>query len=687
MVASSSKPLVRRVTRSNTRAAKRVAAATASLLAAASTSSRSASKKRYRVAVLFFHPEVNADSTVALLDLRAEDFVEAAAIGDLTFKIVSLLTATFKFHADETTVKFYSPKKPIVLDDIEDDFIVKTGNITDIARKRQPALGVQLILGNPEELDRSLVHLLVTAEARASEQVAQAEAEAEDEVLALPLHQLGYRNTLAGAKTMKSPSVAAKSLQYGKYQADPRFVIYDGFYMIPKQSPSLRGQPSLEPVRSTIAPPIQIFHPVFDTLLEDLANPNFKPDADIIPKVSDMMQEAAEIIVSEPRRNAVLRKHLSIIFGRSSDQILEDNNRSADGSIRVKIGNVMWVIAIEENKRHLGEGGCDPSTQAEYSAVQIISQEKYDFIRDHCCCPTILLAGGGPYLAVLGAVMTDKFIVQRLTDMLWLGEASTYEDAHVYRISRVFTALRQALDRLDTYYTEELQLPAPSAEPSPSRYFPYPTSYSTTVDDEVVKVEFEYKECMENDATSVTYLAEVKGSEDQETPTKLVVKFVDRYGAEVHRLLASNELAPQLLYFGSLDGESPADASPALEFGLYVGNVRMIVMQHVDGMSAFAAERVSQPWPEDLYDTLARAMKIVHKEDFVFGDLRPPNVMLVEGGGVQLIDFNWAGKEGEARYPRKLHPEAFGWGSAKEFELIKKEHDKESLEYYFGKRS
>lgn len=50
------------------------------------------------------------------------------------------------------------------MDDIEDDFTEKAGDISHIARKRQPALDAEVVLGNPEDLDRTLLHLLVTAE-------------------------------------------------------------------------------------------------------------------------------------------------------------------------------------------------------------------------------------------------------------------------------------------------------------------------------------------------------------------------------------------------------------------------------------------------------------------------------------------------------------------------------------------
>jgi RIO-like serine/threonine protein kinase len=70
----------------------------------------------------------------------------------------------------------------------------------------------------------------------------------------------------------------------------------------------------------------------------------------------------------------------------------------------------------------------------------------------------------------------------------------------------------------------------------------------------------------------------------------------------------------------------------------------MVVMERVECEGA---------WPEDGCDQVKKAIDTLHEEGLVFGDLRPPNV-LVSGGRVFLIDFNWAGKFGEARYPRGL---------------------------------
>ncbi|TCD71382.1 hypothetical protein EIP91_010088 [Steccherinum ochraceum] len=106
--------------------------------------------------------KANSESTTVHLNLQVEDFYEP--IGDLKPKVVDVLATELEFLADERTIRFYSPKKSIGLDAIEDEFIEEAGDTTLIARKCQPTLDVDLVLGNPEDLDRTLHHLLVTAE-------------------------------------------------------------------------------------------------------------------------------------------------------------------------------------------------------------------------------------------------------------------------------------------------------------------------------------------------------------------------------------------------------------------------------------------------------------------------------------------------------------------------------------------
>lgn len=117
------------------------------------------------------------------------------------------------------------------------------------------------------------------------------------------------------------------------------------------------------------------------------------------------------------------------------------------------------------------------------------------------------------------------------------------------------------------------------------------------------------------------------------------VKFVDRYGVEVHEHLAKLGFAPKLWWFGEV-----------------VGGAFMVVMDEVKG-------RTVQDYLDDK-DTLLEkdligldvALGHLRSGHFVHGDLRPPNVVMrVNDDGTTtavLIDFDWAGKAGKVRYPR-----------------------------------
>ncbi|PBK84905.1 hypothetical protein ARMGADRAFT_1169842 [Armillaria gallica] len=60
----------------------------------------------------------------------------------------------------------------------------------------------------------------------------------------------------------------------------------------------------------------------------------------------------------------------------------------------------------------------------------------------YCCCPTLILVGGGPYFTVLGVVWTNEFIVQRLTDIIVLVKPRRTK----YRLSRPYATAGQALN-------------------------------------------------------------------------------------------------------------------------------------------------------------------------------------------------------------------------------------------------
>lgn len=92
-------------------------------------------------------------------------------------------------------------------------------------------------------------------------------------------------------------------------------------------------------------------------------------------------------------------------------------------------------------------------------------------------------------------------------------------------------------------------LPIVANEPHP-RYFPYPTSFIAK-DGSLTRIR--YLASLGKDAACVTYLAEICDEPGMTgDPVKVVVKFVARYGEEVHDFLARHGYAPALRYCSPL---------------------------------------------------------------------------------------------------------------------------------------
>ncbi|KAH8980320.1 hypothetical protein EDB92DRAFT_1805783 [Lactarius akahatsu] len=298
-----------------------------------------------------------------------------------------------------------------------------------------------------------------------------------------------------------------------------------------------------------------------------------------------------------------------------------------------------------ELKREIGEGGCDPTTQVSLSMRRTWIHNSSDYIRQRCCCPTFLIGAGGPWWSVLGSVFTDKFIVQRLTTMEWMVLSSTDEYNRIYRNAKIFVALRNCLSKLQIFYNTLGDVsPLVANQPHP-RYFPYPSSF-TAEDGSVTR--FQYLKSLEEDAACVTYLAETRPDEHGSVPEKVVVKFVSRYGKEVHEFLAGETYAPSLRYYGPLSGTGfsgvfpgPAQSAPPNPHS--PSPMYMVVMDYIEARPNT---------PRDISAQIRTILTRLHSEGYVFGDLRKQNILFDADGKVKLIDFNWCG-----RYDMKIADE------------------------------
>lgn len=134
----------------------------------------------------------------------------------------------------------------------------------------------------------------------------------------------------------------------------------------------------------------------------------------------------------------------------------------------------------------------------------------------------------------------------------------------------------------------------------------------------------------------------------------------------MHEHLAKNKFAPHIWYCDTAD------------VGLIV-----VVMDLAPGVSAYGlmSQEESESktesagkCPADAAPSLRSAVQCMHHGGFVFGDLRPPNIM-VDGKKVMIIDFDWCGLENAVRYPVDISTTGNkGHSDVKPMGLIQQQH-------------
>jgi serine/threonine protein kinase len=226
-------------------------------------------------------------------------------------------------------------------------------------------------------------------------------------------------------------------------------------------------------------------------------------------------------------------------------------------------------------------------------------------------------------------------------------------------VAWVLLALWHTLQSLDRFYTQP-SIPAdPTVPTNLACFFPHLISFPTVNGD--VRFEYVIKLADEN-PTKAIFKAKIVGGGD-----RIMVKFVQMYNFAAHQLLAAHDLAPRLLY-----PENAAD-EPAID----VGSLKLAVMEFVDGVTAHDVYGHPTALPDVTFSKVEKAITILHENGFVFGDLQPPNIMVLEQGA-HLVDFDWCASDGAGTYLVSLNnvDQDIGWHiDVKCGGVMDKEHD------------
>jgi hypothetical protein len=214
--------------------------------------------------------------------------------------------------------------------------------------------------------------------------------------------------------------------------------------------------------------------------------------------------------------------------------------------------------------------------------------------------------------------------------------------------ARALAATKRCVNNLIAYYST-LATTVPIVQrvdmrelrgPPPQVYFPYPRSIRCG------DITFTYTEQLS--PSKLVFRVKVTGVACSglalQVGDAVIVKFTRTYCAEAHEICyASGRAAPQLYACESLPG-----------------GWKLVAMEYLAN-----AVQLQQPVTNGMVSTKLRgAVTALHAAGYVHGDLRRCNVLQSNEGsesGVCVIDFDWAGMEGQQNYPSFTNHGDIGW--------------------------
>jgi hypothetical protein len=176
----------------------------------------------------------------------------------------------------------------------------------------------------------------------------------------------GFEETCKDIAKALAPSLSAKSSVYPKSQI--AYSIHDGRYAANAR-------------RSSVGPPIELFHPAFGHFLDGIRctciNPHSDIPKDIIRCATDYMQAASANYRNEKCRRETLSPILNRVLGFNIQVVENDDKTKADGIVEgFTEQGVVYCFLLKEDKNEFGDGDSDPSTQAGLSAARAWVQSR-----------------------------------------------------------------------------------------------------------------------------------------------------------------------------------------------------------------------------------------------------------------------------------------------------------------------
>ena len=217
--------------------------------------------------------------------------------------------------------------------------------------------------------------------------------------------------------------------------------------------------------------------------------------------------------------------------------------------------------------------------------------------------------------------------------------------------------LKNALHRMQAYYREIKERPQPTAEEQSQLKFPEVR--------ELTGIKFTYTKRLWSNVFEPTT--------NEENPRHVIVKFVEQYSTEDHKLCEGLDFAPELL-----------TTNPVPVTSCYF----MVVMLFVEGAKTLRCFTFNKPEDREAVKRLCQdILRNLHDKGFCHGDFCNSNILVVpttDKYTISVIDFDWDGKTGVAVYPLFMNHWQLEWhSSASDGKPLLPEHDLHWLDRIF----
>ncbi|TDL24163.1 hypothetical protein BD410DRAFT_896881 [Rickenella mellea] len=378
--------------------------------------------------------------------------------------------------------------------------------------------------------------------------------------------------------------------------------------------------------------PVTLLHPVFGQFVD--AVETYEPTSADKAFVRALAIAMSDIYTNEGDRASAFRGIIADHWGiKLSAARSERTSFITDGHFDVG----KFLTLLTEATNDIGAKGAEPFYQCvQYHAA---AHRNLPNSLKIVPLPCLHIVCFGPCIGLAGSAMTDRVHMDVLAPIIPVFHHP--EDTVLRHLAaRYFGAFKQAVDTLVKYY-QEIDL-----KTCPNPLFPFYTTYKAQANGEVRS--FTYDTAIE--AGGLVFLGSGQDGE------KLVIKFVRTYSTDISGKW----------YMVVMDGVS----------GEYVG---------WNNLSRLVASDVTTR----VHTEIITKISLLHDAKLVHGDIRDTNLLVrvkadAQEVSVMLVDYDWAGLEGEVYYPDYVNITSVVRPlDVKDGVLITKEHDLEMVDLMF----